>query len=128
MTEPTFLIETDDTLSAAEFEQLREDIQITPRPLPLGLVAGMHPGAVSIAIAAALEQLLASRLHCLGCVLDNRNAARAGTPDDQLPTVNAAQVVINGVGQCLERHVQFADGPIVPGKTAGGLYLPGAGA
>lgn len=82
------------------------------------------PAATVADLWQAVTAMLDSRLMCLGCVADNRRAALAGTRDDQLPPVNIAQVIVKGDGQCLG-HVQFVDGPLMPGQTPSGIYLPG---
>jgi hypothetical protein len=73
-----------------------------------------------------LTILIESRIACLGCTADRFKAEHSGTPEDQLPDVNSANLIINGMGQCY-RHVQVADGPVVPGQLPSGLYLPGQG-
>lgn len=121
MTEPTpaFLITTDDALSEADEAQLRADVQITQRPLPLGLTAGMTPAAISVALAGALEQLLASRIICTACAYAAHKAGTIGaTP------LNLANVIADGNGLCFA-HVQFADKPGVQVQTPGGILIPG---
>ena len=73
-----------------------------------------------------LAMLIECRIACLGCTADRFKAERSGAPEDQLPDVNSANLIINGMGQCY-RHVQFADGPVLPGQLPSGLYLPGQG-
>ena len=77
-------------------------------------------------VTEMLVMLLESRPACLGCTVDRRNAERARIPPEQLPDVNGVNLIINGMGQCY-RHVQFTDGPILPGQLPSGLYLPGQG-
>lgn len=120
-TTPAFLITTEDTLSEADADQLRADVHIAPRPLPLGLTAGMTIAAAILVLAGALEQLLASRIVCVMCA----GEAHARGSDGAVP-VNLANVIASGNGVCFA-HIQFAAGPVMPGQTASGIYLPGAG-
>lgn len=53
-----------------------------------------------------IDTLLASRLCCAERVGQNTFAQRRGTPEDQLPQINAAIMVVNGLSVCPE-HVQF---------------------
>jgi hypothetical protein len=83
-----------------------------------------QPPATLDNLRQALDELLATRIACLGCAGDNYRAARAGTPDDQLPPVNLANVIVQGNGQCW-KHVQFVDRPLAPGQMPSGLLIPG---
>lgn len=120
--QPAFLITTDDTLTQDDTEQLRADVQITPRPLPLGLTAGMSPSAVSIRLAEALEQLLASRAICTACAF---TAHKAGTLGSGAP-LNLVNVIAGGDGLCFA-HVQFNDDAAVEVKTPGGIIIAPGG-
>lgn len=60
------------------------------------------------ALADMLAALLESRITCLGCAADRRRAENAGIPAEHLPTMNVAQLIIQGNGQ-----------------TPTGLYIPG---
>lgn len=124
---PAFLITADDTLTEAEAEQLRADVQITPRPL--SPAAGL--GVALADIAERIDALLDSRILCTACAIANRQAAAQGATEDQLPPMNPAQLIVpdgtgRPTGSCLG-HVQIG-GPALPGQTPNGLYLPGAGA
>lgn len=57
-------------------------------------------------LAEKLDALLASRLCCAERVGQNQLAQRRGTPEDQLPQINAAFMVVNGMSVCPD-HVQF---------------------
>lgn len=77
-----------------------------------------HTFTVFDAIAdlhARLDQLPPPIL-CTSCAVEHA-AGRRETP-------NAAFVVEQGRGHCAE-HIQFVDGPVLPGQTPGGLYVPG---
>lgn len=83
-----------------------------------------HPLEDWLSTVARLKQLLDARppvILCLGCYIDRHNAQRAGRP---LPPLNPAQLIVNGGGMC-PQHVQIADGPVMPDRTASGLLLPG---
>ncbi|HEU5429522.1 MAG TPA: hypothetical protein VFU74_21765 [Actinocrinis sp.] len=60
-----------------------------------------------------LDALLASRLCCAECVGQNQLAQRRGTPEDELPQINAAFMVVNGMSVCPE-HVQFNSPLLAP--------------
>lgn len=53
-----------------------------------------------------IAALLATRLCCAECFGQNTLAQRRGTPEEQLPPINAAIMVVNGLSVCPE-HVQF---------------------
>lgn len=71
-----------------------------------------------------VTELCNTRLLCLGCVQERYKAEQNRVPEDQLPAVNIAQVIVNGMGQCLG-HVQFVDRPLIPGERPSGIFLPG---
>jgi hypothetical protein len=70
------------------------------------------------------QAVLTSRIVCVQCAAEQHKAAAAGTPDDQLPQLNTANVIAGGDGRCFA-HVEFADRPLAPGQTASGLYVAG---
>lgn len=72
-----------------------------------------------------LRNTLAERppLLCFGCYVDRHNATKAGRP---LPPQGHVQLIVNGDGRCLN-HVVLQDGPVVPGRTPGGLIVGGNG-
>ncbi len=65
-----------------------------------------------------------SRIACRGCVAEAHNALKAGTDPATIPPPNAANLIVDGQGQCYG-HVQFTDIPLVPGQHPSGLFLPG---
>lgn len=65
------------------------------------------------ALEAKLDALLASRLCCAECVGQNQLAQRRGTPEAELPQINAAFMVVNGMSVCPE-HVQFNSPLLAP--------------
>lgn len=84
-----------------------------------------HPLEQWIATVGLLNEQLRQQhqpqLLCLGCYLDRYNAQKTGEP---LPPQNHAQLIVNGNGQCLG-HIAITDTPQLPGRSAGGLLLPG---
>ncbi len=74
-------------------------------------------------VAEALGLLLDSRVVCLGCVVERRNAEAAGASGDELPDVNTANLNVGGESRCFA-HVQIVNGPVLPGQTPSGLMLP----
>lgn len=53
-------------------------------------------------------------LLCLGCLIEQHQGARTHP--------NPAVTIVNGQSTCRE-HLQFADGPILPGRTPSGIIL-----
>lgn len=179
--QPAFLITAGDVLTEAAAEQLRDDVQITPRPVLPGsphlaesddedrtvrlrnFALGLQrkgpnfvvsiPDSTAPAIRAGdifsvldrlknlsgrdrwraraeqaealLAALMDSRLVCIQCAAEAHKAVAAG--DGANAQVNPADVVAEGRSLCFS-HVQFVDRPVMPGQTAGGIFLPGAGA
>lgn len=92
-------------------------------------------------ISNQLEQIIAAQPFCFQCYAERVTAIRAGTPEDQLPTLRpvavllpvtavispAGELVLNGGGGACTAHVQIGDAPALPGRTASGLVLPGQG-
>lgn len=72
--------------------------------------------------AEALPEV--SKLECFGCVAARAQAEAQGTPADKLPEINPAVFVVQGtsMGRC---HVQLTSGPVIPGRTPGGIILGG---
>lgn len=64
-------------------------------------------------LAGKVEALLATRLCCAECVGQNQLAQRRGTPESELPPINAAFMVVNGLSVCPE-HVQFNSPLLAP--------------
>lgn len=58
----------------------------------------------------------AGPLYCLGCLVEVHTGQRA--------EANPAWTIVNGAAHCRE-HLKFQDGPVLPGRTSGGLLLPG---
>jgi hypothetical protein len=75
-------------------------------------------------LADRLDQLLATRIGCLGCTAEAHKATASG---QEPPPINFVDVIVNGCGQCWA-HVQFVDRPLAPGQLPSGLLLPGSGA
>lgn len=63
-------------------------------------------------------------LVCFGCILQRHAAEAAGVPAAELPPVAVAEFVVEGrsLARC---HLQLQNGPVIPGRTAGGLILGG---
>jgi len=76
-----------------------------------------------VAAVSTLRQQLADRppLLCLACVVAARNARQAG---ESIPIEQPAIVIANGAGICAD-HLKISDKPTMPGRTAGGIVLPG---
>jgi hypothetical protein len=74
------------------------------------------------------EQLAAATpgLACFGCIVDRRNAQVQGVPLEQLPAIGVAEFVVEGrsLGMC---HLKMTDAPVIPGRSASGLIVPGVG-
>ena len=84
-----------------------------------------HTGTDWAREVSRLRGLLLERppLICALCFVDRHNARQAGQP---LPPQNLGQMIVNGASVCPE-HVTIVDGPPpTPGRTAGGLIVPGA--
>jgi hypothetical protein len=60
-----------------------------------------------------IDLLLASRLHCAECIGQHTLASRRGVPETELPPVNVAVMVVNGMSVC-PQHVQF-NSPLIIG-------------
>lgn len=122
---------------ALQAEALEAVADTSPVPLPIAAgatnsqivrhfeahLAAVHEQTAEITTQLAeLHDLLAkvdddqisNHLRCLGCLVEQHQGARA--------EVNAASTIVNGQATCLS-HLQFADGPVLPGRTQSGLIL-----
>lgn len=83
-----------------------------------------HPAVDWAREVSRLRGLLLERppLVCALCFVDRHKGRLAGQP---LPPQNLGQLIVNGASVCPE-HVTIVDGPPpTPGRTAGGLIVPG---
>lgn len=62
------------------------------------------------------DDQISNHLRCLGCLVEQHQGARE--------EVNAAATIVGGQATCLQ-HLQFADGPVLPGRTQSGLIVTG---
>lgn len=60
------------------------------------------------------DDQISNHLRCLGCLIEQHQGTRTDA--------NPAAAIVGGQSTCLE-HLQFADGPVIPGRTASGLIL-----
>lgn len=76
-----------------------------------------------VAAVSTLRQQLADRapLLCLACVVAAHNARNAG---EAIPHQQPAIVIANGAGICAD-HLKISNGPVMGGRTASGIVLPG---
>jgi hypothetical protein len=103
------------------------DLATTVMPYLQGVTDAIF-GAIN-QLAELVQAALDSRVVCVTCAAEQQRAAAAGTPEHELPPLNAANLILtNTAGQTQSlcfAHVQFTDKPVLPGQTASGLYVAG---
>jgi hypothetical protein len=65
-------------------------------------------------LAKVDDDQISNHLRCLGCLVEQHQGVRE--------EANPAATIVGGQATCLE-HLQFADGPVLPGRTQSGLIL-----
>ncbi len=73
-----------------------------------------HLIALHELLAKVDDDQISNHLRCLGCLVEQHQ----GTRQEASP----AATIVGGQATCLE-HLQFADGPVLPGRTQSGLIL-----